>query len=218
MGGGGRSVRVPAGIPRAIGIGVMLGLVAATASVSLGILSGSHPIDDRFIAKYVRHWGLVAAHGFSAVVALVSGAAQLAAMHLRVLPGAHRSTGRVYALAVLVAGITAIPMGAMAHGGPTAQLGMTINALLWIGTLVPAVALAVRRDIAGHRAWILRNYALTFSAVALRLAVQLGERVGLDYEAVYPLAAWANWLVPLVLVELHLRRPRVRALLHAQGT
>lgn len=196
---------------RAVAAGVLLGLALATATVALGILTGRYPIDDRFLPKYARHWGLVATHGFAAIVALLLGAWQLATRHPGVLHRAHPSQGRIYAVAVVVAATTAIPMGRMAHGGPVAQAGMTINALLRLATLAPAVVFAVHRDFPRHRVWMLRNSALTFSAVVLRLLVQLGERAGLDYDAVYPVASWLNRILPLALVEFHLRRPGLPA-------
>jgi len=187
---------------RQIAWGVLAGFAVPTAATSVAILAGLYPIDPAFLDKYIRHWPLVATHGLAAVTAITAGTVQLYLGGPGPAPRRHKFVGRIYAVAVLIAALTALPMGLMAHGGPVAQVGMTINASLWLATLVGAIYAILRRDIPTHRRWMIRNLALTYSAVTLRVIVQVAVRLDLDYEAVYPLAAWANWLLPLAAVEL----------------
>ena len=56
--------------------------------------------------------------------------------------------------------------------------------------------------MANHRAWMLRNFALTFAAVTLR--IQLGVMtggLGMSFDDAYACVAWTSWVPNLVLVE-----------------
>ena len=82
----------------------------------------------------------------------------------------HRSVGRVLAVFALVTGATAIFVGiVMPFSGPIEQITMAIFGSYYIY----AVSTAWRRvrggDIAGHRAWMIRAYALGSSVVTMRL-------------------------------------------------
>lgn len=92
----------------------------------------------------------------------------------------------------------------IAWGGLPAQIGFKTLSFLWLYTAAVAY-LAIRRgNLADHRDWIIRNFALTFSGVTLRLWMPLlmslfGELNG------YRLVAWLAWLPNLLLTELALR-------------
>ena len=66
-------------------------------------------------------------------------------------------------------------------------------------------------DVASHRRWMMRNYALTFGAVTLR--IQLGlltGPLGFAFAQAYPLVAWLAWVPNLIVVEWWLlqRKPQ----------
>lgn len=55
---------------------------------------------------------------------------------------------------------------------------------------------------------MIRAYALTASAITLRLILPAGLALGLSFRQAYILAAWGCWIVNLALAELViLRRP-----------
>ena len=56
---------------------------------------------------------------------------------------------------------------------------------------------------------MMRNYALTFAAVTLRMELGLIGALGYEFEVAYPVVAWLAWVPNLVLVEWWLlaRRP-----------
>lgn len=116
-------------------------------------------------------------------------------------------SGRIYALAVLVGGASGLVLAIGAEGGPVAAAGFGLLAVLWIGITGNAVRLAMRRDIAAHRHWMIRSYALTFAAVTLRIylpfLIGLG---GLDYAQSSIWVAWACWVPNLLLAQWWLTR------------
>lgn len=153
------------------------------------------------------------AHGFCGIVALALGP-------LLVFEGAlasgwgyfkapsHRVVGRIYVLAVLGAGSTGYHLALIAYGGWTAQLGFATLAVLWIFTLGKALGSIRRGDASAHRQWMARNYALTFSAVTLRVMLSVGQYAGISLPTLYPWSAWLCWSINLLGVELILRSRR----------
>ena len=62
--------------------------------------------------------------------------------------------------------------------------------------------MAVTRKFAEHRRWMLRCYILLCSAVVLRLTAGFFIVTDIDGDWIYPMSAWASWLVPLAIFEL----------------
>jgi hypothetical protein len=60
---------------------------------------------------------------------------------------------------------------------------------------------AVARRFDQHRRWMWRTYILLCSAVVIRLIGGLATTFQFDALWVYPLSAWASWLVPLLIYE-----------------
>jgi len=126
-------------------------------------------------------------------------------------PTLHRWTGRIYALCVLVGGAAGLLLAFHAPGGPIAGTGFALLALLWIAATGVAVACARQRQIARHRVWMIRSYALTFAGVTLRLYLAVFMLAGTDYVAASPWLAWMCWVPNLLIAEWWLRRGRGRA-------
>jgi uncharacterized membrane protein len=141
-------------------------------------------------------------HVFAAAFALALGPFQFSArLRARNLP-LHRWLGRLYlGVGVLVGGIAGLYMALHAFGGAVARAGFACLALAWLYTGLRAY-LAIRgRDIAAHRRWMVRNFALAFAAVTLRLWVPASFVAGLDFAAAYAVIAWLCWVPNLVIAE-----------------
>jgi hypothetical protein len=46
-----------------------------------------------------------------------------------------------------------------------------------------------------------RNFALTFAAVTLRIYLPLSNVVGIDFDVAYPVIAWIAWVPNLLVAE-----------------
>ncbi len=53
--------------------------------------------------------------------------------------------------------------------------------MFWLYTGAQAYLSIRRRDVVAHRRWMIRNYALTFAAVTLRLELGLLQVSGLNF-------------------------------------
>jgi hypothetical protein len=163
------------------------------------------------------HYSVLVAHIFTAAVALVLGPLQFVPK-VRARKRIHRTLGRVYLFAgVLPSAVATIPV-AVWSGRPVTQIGLTTAAVLWLITGGLAYRAARRRDFVGHRAWMMRNYALTFLAVTSRILVPalllvqipfggadagpIGERA----PSMIPIGQTLGWIVNLIVVEFLIRR------------
>lgn len=116
----------------------------------------------------------------------------------------HRAMGKVYAGAILfLAAPTGLFMAMYAEGGLLSSIGFACMSLAWLFATWRAVDLARKHDIAGHKKWMVRSYALTFAAVTLRLYVPLmSEIFQTDHQFVIVSSAWVSWMLNLTVAEL----------------
>lgn len=114
----------------------------------------------------------------------------------------HRWLGRTYLLAVLGGGIGGLVMAGQADGGLVGRVGFSLLAVTWLVSGWQAYAAVRRGDLTAHRVWMIRNFALTFAAVTLRiyLGVFTGP-LGIPFAECYPLIAWLCWVPNLIVAE-----------------
>lgn len=187
---------------------VLLSLgVVGYAVVVYGFLPLGSVLHPDMRATYEAHRVGIYAHVFGAAVALTLGPFQFST-RLRVrYPALHRWFGRLYlGVGVLVGGIAGLYMAAHAFGGLAARLGFALLALGWLYTGLRGYRAIRIRDVAAHRRWMVRNFALTFAAVTLRLWLPASVASGIAFEVAYPAIAWLCWVPNLCVVELVLRR------------
>ena len=128
---------------------------------------------------------------------------------------AHRVLGRVYLGAVVLGGLSGLVLATVSEAGLAGFFGFGALAVLWLTSAWQAYRAIRRRDVAGHRAWMMRNFALTYAAVTLRLwlglliTVQLlpgGGDAGAAFANAYSVVPFLAWLPNLVVAEWLIRR------------
>lgn len=197
----------------------MLVVVAAGFGLGLAYPYLSLDVDDSRIAVGdYPHFAVLVAHVFTAAVALVLGALQFVP-RIRARRRVHRTLGRIYLFGgVLPAAAAAVPV-AIWSGGLLTQIGLTTAAVLWLVTGGLAFRAARRRAVVEHRAWMMRNYALTFLAVTSRILVPalllaqvpLGADIGSLRErapSMIPVGQTLGWVINLIVAEGLIRRER----------
>lgn len=142
------------------------------------------------------------AHVFGASVAMALGPFQFWGRLRAQRPTLHRWMGRLYlALGVGVGGVSGLFMAFHAFGGVVSQLGFGCLAAGWLVTGVLAYRAIRARDIATHRRWMVRNFALTLGALMLRLYLPGSVASGVAFETAYPVIAWLCWVPNLIVAE-----------------
>jgi len=120
----------------------------------------------------------------------------------------HRLMGRIYCAAVLVAGVTGVLIGFNAKGGPIAQSGFVLLAVIWLVATFRALQVVRLGQIGLHQEWMIRSIALTFAGVTLRIILPAQLVSGISFDVAYPIVAWLCWVPNLVVVEYFIRRSR----------
>ncbi|MFM2267934.1 MAG: hypothetical protein RL757_1375 [Bacteroidota bacterium] len=142
-------------------------------------------------------------HVFTSMFALLSGFTQFSPRILRKNRLLHRRIGYFYIFnIVFVTGPSGFIMGLFANGGLTSRVAFVLLSILWIGTTAMAWRRAMQRDFVAHRHWMMRSYALTLSAITLRVW-KMGFAVFLAMPPLdtYKLVAWLGFVPNLLLAE-----------------
>ena len=153
-------------------------------------------------ASFQAHPFGIYLHVFASAVALALGPFQFSSRLRTSRPVLHRWSGRFYlGVGVLLGGLAGLYMSLHAFGGITSRLGFGCLSLGWLFSGFRAFMAIRRRDVPSHRRWMVRNFALTFAAVTLRLYLPASMAVGLPFELAYPAIAWLCWLPNVVVAE-----------------
>ncbi len=126
----------------------------------------------------------------------------------------HRWSGRVFLLCSLIIGGSALIMSlAMpAIGGVVQAVATTLFALLFLVALGKAYRHIRRREIAQHRAWMLRAFAIGLAVATIRPIIGLffatSRLTGLTPEAFFGIAFWIGFVLHLVVAEAWIRWTR----------
>jgi hypothetical protein len=120
----------------------------------------------------------------------------------------HRYIGLTYLIIVVfLSGPSGLIMGYYANGGLYARISFVTLSLLWIGFTAWAYIKVLRRDIEAHKAYMVRSYALTLSAVTLRsYAFILPLFVHMNGRDEYIMIAWLSWIPNLIVAEILIRK------------
>jgi Predicted membrane protein (DUF2306) len=146
-------------------------------------------------------------HVFSSLWVLPAGFSQFFDQFLKKAPHWHRRIGYMYVLTILcLAAPSGLVMAFYANGRLPAQISFGLLALLWFYFTFRALSAAKNKDWIGHQAFMYRSFALTCSAITLRIWKPcLSVCTDLNPLLIYQLVAWLGWVPNLIGVELWLR-------------
>lgn len=141
-------------------------------------------------------------HVYTSIFVLLSGFLAILRKDFR-LKNFHRNAGKMYIfLILLLAAPSGIYMGIFANGGILSKLSFVILGGLWWFSTFKAYQLARQRKFKEHKQWMWRSFALTISALTLRIwkviIVYLFHPNPMD---VYQVIAWLGWVPNILLIE-----------------
>jgi uncharacterized membrane protein len=172
------------------------------------------------------HFTILVTHAVTGGVALLLGPWQFVPRLRTRFPALHRTCGRIYMICVAIGSMAALYSAIVSLDGFVAQVGFVFLAVLWFYSIAQAYRAIRRGQVQLHRVWMIRNYALTFAAVILRIWLGLGIVVLVlthnmhgpaTSTVVYVSAAWVSWVLPLVFVEWFINARLLRSLLLKQN-
>jgi uncharacterized membrane protein len=189
---------------------LLLSVVPLTAgAVRLAEMAGSAastPSNARFFASPLP----VVLHILGAVVYAILGAFQFAPGFRRRRPNWHRRVGRLVVGSGLVVAVSGLWM-AHFYELPALDGPLLYGFRLLFGSSMAAALVlgfrAIRRaDVRGHRAWMMRGYAIGLGAGTQVLTLAAGEMIsGPPSELSRALLMGAGWVINLAVAEWTIR-------------
>jgi hypothetical protein len=186
---------------------VLLPLVVATAVVAMlegaGLLA--LPYDMLIVDRAAP--GLFRLHMAASGFALVLLPLVLAVRHK---PNWHRPAGRIAAVAVVVGGLTALPVAVVSHSPALARAGLFMQGIIWLALIGAGFAAIRAGRYRQHAKCMVAMAAVASGALWVRFVTAAAATWQLPFEAVYSVICWLGWLLPLVVVLVlsSTRRPR----------
>jgi hypothetical protein len=111
----------------------------------------------------------------------------------------------VYLVCVGLSGLAGLFLSPNSEARNTLGTGFILLALAWLFTGTKAYLAICARDVESHRRWMIRNYALTYAAVTLRVQMPLLIVGGLTPVMALNVEGWLCWIPNLILVESWIR-------------
>ena len=152
-------------------------------------------------------------HVLAAAFYAFLGAFQFSARLRRRRPGWHRKSGRILVGAGLVVAGSGLWMTLFYVGAPGGDLLWAIRLLVgsaMAAFIVLGFAAIRRRDVAAHRAWMVRAYALAVGAGTQALTQGIGEALFGTSDLSTAISVGSGWVINAVVAEWVIRRPSVR--------
>lgn len=143
-------------------------------------------------------------HVYTSIFLMLLGFLQFSETIKRKYSNIHRWSGRVYAVIILfLSGPSGLVMSFHANGGVFSQTAFVILSVLWMSCTFLSVYYVLKKDLVNHQKFAIRSFALTLSAISLRLfkyiIVFLFQPQQME---VYRIVAWLGWTFNLLLAEL----------------
>ena len=149
-------------------------------------------------------------HVCASIFTLIAGFTQFNTSLLKSHPEIHRWLGKLYVYVVLLlASPSGLFIGCFANGGLYSKISFVTLAILWFWFTLKGLLAIKRKHKKNHYTYMLRSFALAFSAVTLRLwkviIVYLFHPPPMD---VYQIIAWLGWIPNLLIIEYYIFKHR----------
>lgn len=143
-------------------------------------------------------------HVYTSIFLIAFGWIQFSSFNRKKYSKLHRNFGKLYIIIILLfSGPSGLIMSYYANGGIISQISFIILSILWLLFTYLSFYYAKRLDFKKHQKFAIRSFALTLSAISLRLfkyiIVFLFQPFPMD---TYRIVSWLGWTFNLVLAEI----------------
>jgi uncharacterized membrane protein len=147
-------------------------------------------------------------HVYSSIIVLIIGIPQFSSYIRKKYALIHKNFGKIYIIIILIfTSPSGLIMAFYANGGPVSQIAFSLLSVLWFIFTYKAYQYAVQKKWHQHRNFMLRSFALTLSAISLRLFKWIiASSIALPPMDTYRIVAWAGWVVNLIIIEVYISR------------
>ncbi len=171
---------------------------------------------------YADHPSLTMLHILPGALFMILGPLQFVRRIRSRALGFHRWSGRVFVISSLVIGVTGMIMGVvMPIGGANETVATTFFALIFLFAVVRAFIYVRQGNVARHREWMLRAFAVGLAIATIRpIVVMFFALTSLSPQEFFGIAFWLGFSLHLVIAEIwiqHTRPPGRRGGLEPAG-
>ena len=189
-------------------IAIVLAFFAIRLSVDVPNLAAGTVPEDAYDQRFVEHPWLAYLHIVPGVLYLIGAPLQLSRRFRTRHYPVHRRLGRVLVSMALLSGVFAIAFGVpFAFGGPGEAAATLVFGVWFLACLVLAFR-AIRSDeVARHRRWMIRAFAIGVGVGTIRIWIGLFQATGLlSFRDSFPVAFWISFALHVAAAEWWLRR------------
>lgn len=162
-------------------------------------------LETKQLSYRLTHWRIsFYLHVFSSSLLLICGALQFVPFVLSRYRKAHKISGYIYMIILLViSGPSAMIMSLYANGGIAAQASFIILSTFWYVFTLISLYKVYQKDYIAHAHFLLRSFLLTCSALTLRLYAMILSYAHIEAmpREKYILIAWLSWVPNLLIAE-----------------
>ncbi|HEU5089834.1 MAG TPA: DUF2306 domain-containing protein [Roseiflexaceae bacterium] len=179
----------------------------------------ANPIAAQFASAdeiFARYPLLTLAHILPALLFVLLGPLQFVSGIRTRFPGWHRQAGRVYIVSALVVGLTALVMSiAMpAVGGPSQAAATALFSIVFLFSLGKGVWHIWHRQVALHRRWMLRAFAIGLAVATIRPIIAVCAATSLlsgwRPQEYFGIAFWIGFTLHVAVAEAWLHRAHLQ--------
>ena len=143
-------------------------------------------------------------HVYTSIFLMIFGAFQFSNYIQKKHIKLHRISGRLYVgILLLLSGPSGLVMSYYANGGLLAQVSFLLLSTFWMLFTFLSLYCILKKQVIKHQKFAIRGFALTLSAISLRLfkylLVFFFEPLPMD---AYRIAAWSGWTFNLLVAEI----------------
>lgn len=176
------------------------------------LATGTLPADPADV-HYVKHVLMISLHIIPGLCFLILGPLQFVPTIRARWPKFHRWSGRIFIVSGLITAVTAVTMNMVFPpvGGLFKSAAVYIFSLAQIITLIVALHAILHRNIARHRAWMIRAFAIGLSVSTMRFFfIPAYFLYGIPDDFTIALGMWVGFLTNIFIAELILWREGVK--------
>jgi len=143
-------------------------------------------------------------HVYTSIFLMIFGALQFSNYIQKTHIKLHRISGWFYVgILLLLSGPSGLVMSYYANGGLVAQVSFLLLSTFWMLFTFLSFYFILKKQVIQHQKFAIRSFALTLSAISLRLfkylLVFFFEPLPMD---AYRIAAWSSWTFNILVAEL----------------
>ena len=176
-------------------------------------LLGPSPAVPRFDSGFAQHPVLTMLHITPGLLFVLLGPLQFMPKLRKRSPRLHRVTGRIFIVSGLIVGVTALVMSPqMAIGGINEMAATMLFAVIFLFALVRAFLYIRRGNVALHREWMIRAFAIGLAVATIRPIMGIffatSRLTHLTPQQFFGTAFWLGFTIQTIVAEVWINYTR----------